>query len=66
MIGQKESTLKQQLREMVDRLPESCTTEDVHYEVYLLDKIRRGEAALKRGGISHREVRRRVAQWAKR
>ena len=62
----KTSTLKRQVRESLDRLPEDCTADDIHYEVYLLEKIRRGEAALKKGGINHDEVRKRAAAWAKR
>jgi hypothetical protein len=53
MAARKQATFKQQLRDLVDRLPDDCTAEDVHYEVYLIEKIRRGEESLKRGGIDH-------------
>lgn len=62
----KSSTLKRQVRDSIDRLPENCTAEDIHYQVYLIEKIRRGEAALKRGGMSHEQVKKRAAAWAKR
>jgi hypothetical protein len=60
-------TLKSQLRKLIDRLPDNCTADDVHYQVYLIEKIRRGEKSLQRnGGIAHEEVKRRVAGWGKR
>jgi hypothetical protein len=59
------STLKKQVHELIDRLPGTCTTEDIHYQLYLIDKIHRGEAALKKGGIAHKQVRKRAAAWAR-
>jgi hypothetical protein len=59
------STLKQQVRELIDRLPDDCTAEDIQYELYLFEKIRRSEESLKRGGIDHAEVRRLAAEWAR-
>jgi hypothetical protein len=59
----KSPTLKHQVRELIEQMPDDCTAEDIHYRLYLLEKIRRGEASLKRGGISHDEVRKRAAAW---
>lgn len=60
----KKPTVKQQLKELVRRLPDNCTVDDVQYELYLLDKIRRGEAAIQRGEVlTHEQVKRRVASW---
>jgi hypothetical protein len=65
MASTRQPTLKQQFRDVIDQLPDNCTAEDIHYELYLIEKIRRGEASLKRdGGIDHQEVRRRAAAWA--
>ncbi len=61
----KAPTLKAQVRELIDGLPDDCTAEDIHYRLYLLEKIRRGEASLKRGGIPHSEVRKQAAGWRK-
>jgi hypothetical protein len=59
-------SIKDQLREAIDLLPENCTADDAHYQIYLIEKIRRGEQALKNtGGIAHIEVRKRAAAWAK-
>jgi hypothetical protein len=59
--------VKRQIREMLEQLPDDCTVEDVQYQLYLIEKINRSEKALQHdGGISHDEVKRRVASWLKR
>jgi hypothetical protein len=65
MFMTKNTTLKNQIRELIDSLPDDCTAEDIHYQLYLIEKIRRGEGTLKSGGISHAEVRKRAASWGK-
>jgi hypothetical protein len=61
----KTTTLKHEVRERIDQLPEDCTVEDIHYRLYLLEKLRRGEASLKKGGVAHGDVRKRAAGWRK-
>ena len=57
-------SLKQQVRDLIDELPDNCTVDDIHYQLYLFDKINRGEESLRNtGGIAHDEVKRRVAKW---
>jgi predicted transcriptional regulator len=57
-------TVKQEIRRLVDDLPEDCTIEDVQYRLYVLKKIRRGLEELDRGeGISEEEARRQLAPW---
>jgi hypothetical protein len=66
MSTRKAPSLKQQVHELIDQLPDNCTTDDIHYRLYLVGKIRRGEASLKKdGGLSHEDVRKRAAGWAK-
>lgn len=65
MASTKSPTLKQQVHELIEQLPDSCTAEDIHYQLYLVEKIRRGESSLKRGGFNHAEVRKRAASWGK-
>jgi hypothetical protein len=58
----KRPSVKQQVRDLLDSLPDTCTVEDVQYQLYLIDKINRGEERLaKEGGISHDEIRKRFA-----
>jgi hypothetical protein len=55
-------SLKRQVLELLDQLPDNCTVEDMHYQLYLIDKINRGEESLRRrGGITQAQVRRQLA-----
>jgi predicted transcriptional regulator len=57
-------SVKEHLRAMLTRLPDDCSIEDVQYELYVIEKIRRGLASLDRGeGIPHEEVKRRMEKW---
>jgi predicted transcriptional regulator len=58
------SPVKEQVRAMLDQLPDDCTVEDVQYRLYVLDRIRRGLESIDRDeGIPHEEVKRRMAKW---
>ena len=58
------STAKDEVTEMLKRLPEDCTLEDVQYHLYVLEKIRRGEErAAAEGTISQDEAERRLKKW---
>ena len=60
----KTATLKQQARRLIDGLPDNCTVEDIQYQLYLMDKINRGEESLQRhGGIPHEDIKKRFAPW---
>ena len=57
-------SLKQELANMVQSLPEDCTIEDVHYRLYVINKIRRGEERLaNEGGVSQEEAEKRLSKW---
>jgi len=50
-------TTKDQVRALLDRLPEDCTLDDVQYHLYVVQAVARGEADAKAGRvISHQEV----------
>ena len=52
---------KTRVRELLERLPDDCTIEDVQYHLYVLDKIDQGLADVEAGRtISHEEVARRL------
>ena len=59
----KNSSLKDQLRDAIKQMPADCSADDIHYQVYLIDKIRRGEASLRSGRIAHADVRKRATAW---
>jgi predicted transcriptional regulator len=55
---------KQQVRAILDQLPNDCSIEDVQYGLFVLGRIRKGLEAAERGDIvSHQEVKRRMQKW---
>jgi predicted transcriptional regulator len=58
------NTAKDEVRKLLDGLPDEASLEDIQYEVYVLDEIRRGTEEIDRGyGVEHEEVKRRLAKW---
>jgi predicted transcriptional regulator len=54
------STVKEEVRDLAERLPEEATWDDVMYELYVRQKIAAGIKAADEGRIvSHEEVKRR-------
>jgi hypothetical protein len=57
-------TVKDQVREIVDHLPDNCTLEDVMYRLYVLEKIRRGvESAENEPKTPHKTVMKEMREW---
>lgn len=64
VLAMQTQTLKQELANMVQNLPEDCTIEDVQYRLHLINKIRRGEERLaNEGGVSQKEAEKRLSKW---
>ncbi len=58
------ASTKEQLRELIERLPDDCTVEDVQYHLYVQQKVERGLEDVRAGRVlSHEEVERRMAKW---
>ena len=58
------NTAKDEVRALLDRLPDDCSLEDVQYHLYVIEKIRRGiERADEEGTISQEEVERKLKKW---
>lgn len=57
-------TAKQEVQNLLDHLPDDSTLEDIHYHLYVLEKIRRGEArAQTEGTLTQDDVEARLRQW---
>ena len=57
-------TAKQDVQEMLNRLPEGSSYEDIQYHLYVLEKIRRGEErAEQEGTITQAEAKARLSKW---
>ena len=55
---------KDEVRALLDRLPDDVTLEDIQYHLDVVVKVLEAEASLERGeGIPHEEVKRQIAQW---
>jgi hypothetical protein len=58
------STTKQDVELLLKRLPDNTSVEDIHYHLYVLDKVRRGlEDARVNGTLSQEEVEARFSKW---
>lgn len=58
------STAKEEVKALLDKLPDDCSLEDVQYHLYVFEKIHRGiERAEKEGVISQDEVERKLDKW---
>ena len=54
------NTTKDEVRQLLQKLPEDCTIENVQYHLYVLEKVRRGEERVEsEGTLSSEEVAKR-------
>lgn len=57
---------KQEVKELLELLPEDSTLEDIHYHLYVLEKIRRGQEDIRDGRrFTHGEAKERLSRWLK-
>jgi hypothetical protein len=57
------STAKDEVKALLDKLPDDCSLEDVQYHLYVAEKIRRGiERAEKEGALSQGEVEEKIGK----
>jgi len=55
------STAKDEIRSLLDKLPDDCSIEDIQYHLYVVEKIRSGIArAENEGTLSQEEVERKL------
>lgn len=57
-------TLKHEAMNVISKLPESANIDDIMYELYVIDKVKKGKEAAERGEtISIEELRREMRSW---
>ncbi|MGU4885127.1 hypothetical protein MAY10_25060 [Escherichia coli] len=57
---------KEELKQMIDDLPENFSIEELQYKLYVRSKIEKGLKDLEEGKtLTHDEVKQRMAQWLK-
>ena len=58
------STVKEEVKALLDKLPDDCSLEDVQYHLYVVGKIHRGiERAEKEGTLGQAETERKLGKW---
>lgn len=56
--------LKDDIKLMIDNLPDNCSIEDIQYILYVRSKIQKGQVDISEGKlISHENVKKRLDQW---
>lgn len=59
------SSVKEEARQLVDKLPDNATWDDLMYEVYVRQKIQAGLDAVEHGKVvAHEDVKKRFASRA--
>ena len=57
-------TPKEEIRNMLDTLPENASLEDIQYHIYVRQKVQKGLEAAERGKVfSQEEAERRMDRW---
>ncbi len=58
------TTAKDEVRALLDKLPDDTSLTDIQYHIYVGQKIERGLDLIRNGEvISHEEVEKRMARW---
>lgn len=57
-------TPKDEVRKLLDQIPDDSTFEDIQYHIYVREKIERGLKDVEDGRVlSQEEVERKMAKW---
>ena len=58
------STAKEEVRKMLDRIPDDSSFEDIQYHIYVREKVEQGLEDIKQGRvIDQEEIERRMSKW---
>jgi predicted transcriptional regulator len=57
-------TAKEEVRKLLDSIPDEASYEDIQYHIYVREKVERGLEAVAQGQVvDHEEVERWMAKW---
>jgi predicted transcriptional regulator len=57
-------TLKHEAISAISKLPESASIDDIMYELYVIDKVKKGKEAAERGEtVTVEDLRREMQSW---
>jgi len=58
------NTAKDEVRNLLDKLPENCSLEDVQYHLYVIEKIKHGlHIAEEQGTLTQEDAESRLKKW---
>ena len=56
--------VKQEAQDMIQKLPDNCTYEDIQYHLYVVEKIKNGIKRAENGEtVSHKDAKQRMTKW---
>lgn len=57
-------SLKKKAIDMLSKMPETVTLEDIVYQLYVIEKVRRAQTAVQEGDVlTEQEVRQEMKSW---
>ena len=58
------NTVKTEVQQLLNKLPDDCSLEDIQYHLYVIEKVRNGlEVADTQGTLSQEELEQRLGKW---
>lgn len=58
------NTAKEEVRSLLDNLPDECVLEDIQYHLYVVEKIKKGiDRGNTEGLLSQEDVERKFSKW---
>ena len=58
------ATAKEEIRKLLDTLPDDATWEDVQYSIYVRERVERGRREAEQAGlVDHEEIESRMKRW---
>jgi predicted transcriptional regulator len=60
------AVVKEEVIQLIEKLPDDCTVEDILYELYLRQKVDKGLQDIQEGRVvEHAEVKQRMSRWSR-
>ena len=61
-----ETVVKEEIIQLIEKMPDDCTVEDILYELYLKQKVDKGLQDIQEGRVmKHEEVKQRMSRWSR-
>ena len=58
------TTAKDEVRALLEKLPDDASLNDIQYHIYVRQKIERGLEAIQKGNVlPQEEIEKRIARW---